>query len=171
MKKLVGAVLAFLLMGAISAPAVAQASAAGAPAIAPKAQPPKGFETLGWLAGTRYIDRDGVRSYETWTGVSGGLISGSVASATNGGLAEFFMVGPNEQGVYGLKTANTTRGLTNWTFRPIKSIEPGKIVFADATGSFSIEATPDGGIHNIALRVVDGKETKSGEWFWLPVSK
>ena len=168
MKKLVGAVLSSFLIGAIAARAFAQAPAATAVA---KVQPPKGFDTLGWLAGTRYIERNGVKSYETWTGVSGGLISGSVASATNGGLAEFFMVGPNEQGVYGLKTANTTKGLTNWSFRPVKSIEPGKIVFADATGSFSIEATPDGGIHNIAMRVVDGKETKSGEWFWLPITK
>lgn len=167
MKKLVGAVLSSLLIGAMAAPAFVQTPAAQAA----KVQPPKGFDMLGWLAGTRYIERDGVKSHETWTGVSGGLISGSVASAVNGGLAEFFMVGPNEQGVYGLKTANTARGLTNWTFRPIKSIEPGKIVFADATGSFSIEATPDGGIHNIAMRVADGKKTKSGEWFWLPMSK
>ena len=71
MKKLVGAVLSSLLMGAIAAPAVAQAPVAQA---APnKVQPPRGFDTLGWLAGTRYIERDGVKSYETWTGVSGGI--------------------------------------------------------------------------------------------------
>jgi hypothetical protein len=134
-----------------------------------KPAPPKNFEALGWLAGTRYVERDGVKSYETWTGPAAGQISGSVASASNGGLVEFFKFGPNEAGVYGLATARTTTGLTNWSFRPLKTLEPRKIVFADATGSFSIEPTPDGGIHNIATRIVDGKESKSGEWFWLPV--
>jgi hypothetical protein len=134
-----------------------------------KPVPPKNFEALGWLAGTRYVERDGVKSYETWTGPAAGQISGSVASASNGGLVEFFKFGPNEAGVYGLATARTTTGLTNWTFRPLKTLEPRKIVFADATGSFSIEPTSDGGIHNIATRIVDGKESKSGEWFWLPV--
>ncbi|HEV7693663.1 MAG TPA: hypothetical protein VGO52_22700 [Hyphomonadaceae bacterium] len=166
---LVRAMVSALALAAIATPVVAQTPATQA--AAPKAQPPKGFDTLGWLAGTRYVERSGVKSYETWTGISGGLISGSVASATNGGLAEFFVVGPNEQGVYGLKSANTTKGLTNWSFRPIKSITPGKIVFADATGSFSIEATPDGGIHNIATRVTDGKEAQTGEWFWLPIAQ
>ena len=136
---------------------------------APKAEPPKGFETLTWLAGTRYVERDGVRSYETWTGPSGGYISGAVAAAAGGGMVEFFKVGPNDQGVYGLSSARTTTGLDKWGFRPIRSIEPGKIVFADASGSFSIEATPDGGIHNIATRITDGKEQKTGEWFWLPI--
>jgi hypothetical protein len=129
-----------------------------------KPAPPKNFEALGWLAGTRYVERDGVKSYETWTGPAAGLISGSVASASNGGLVEFFKFGPNEAGVYGLTT-----GLTNWTFRPLKTLDPRKVVFADATGSFSIEPTPDGGIHNIATKIVDGKESKSGEWYWLPV--
>ena len=167
MNKLACALLSSVLLGAIAAPAFAQ-TPTPAPATA-KVQPPKGFEKLGWLAGTRYIDRSGTKSYETWTGISGGLISGAVASASNGGLAEFFVIGPNEQGVYGLKVANTTKGLTNWTFRPIVLLEPKKIKFADATGSFSIESTPDGGIHNIATRIADGKETQSGEWFWLPM--
>ena len=49
-------------------------------------------------------------------------------------------------------------------------LEPGRIVFAhpDGSSSFSIEATPDGGIHNVATRMVDGKATPSGEWYWLP---
>ncbi len=170
MNKLAFAVLSSILVGAGAAPALAQATTTSAPAVAQKASPPAGFEKLGWLAGTRYIDRgNGVKSYETWTGISAGLITGAVASATNGGLAEFFVIGPNEEGVYGMKVANTTKGLTNWTFRPMVLLEPNKIKFADATGSFSIESTPDGGIHNIATRIVDGKESQSGEWFWLPV--
>lgn len=169
MNKLACAILSSVLIGTIAAPAFAQ-TPTPAPAAA-KAQPPKGFEKLGWLAGTRYIDRSGTKSYETWTGISGGLISGAVASASGGGLAEFFVIGPNEQGVYGLKVANTTKGLTNWTFRPIVLLEPNKIKFADGTGSFSIESTPDGGIHNVATKIVDGKESQSGEWFWLPMTK
>ena len=158
-----------VLIGAIATPALEQPPTAPAAAAA-KAAPPKGFEKLGWLAGTRYIDRGaGVRSYETWTGPSGGYVSGAVASASGGGLAEFFVIGPNDQGVYGLKVANTTKGLTNWTFRPIVILEPGKIKFADNTGSFSIESTPDGGIHNIATKIESGKETQTGEWFWLPL--
>ena len=162
------ALLSAVLIGAIATPALAQTPTAPAAAAA-KAAPPKNFDTLGWLAGTRYIDRSGTKSYETWTGISGGLISGAVASASGGGLAEFFVIGPNEQGVYGLKVANTTKGLTNWTFRPIVLLEANKIKFADGTGSFSIESTPDGGIHNVATKIVDGKESQSGEWFWLPV--
>jgi hypothetical protein len=121
MNKLACALLSSVLVGTMAAPALAQ-TPTPAPAAA-KAQPPKGFEKLGWLAGTRYIDRSGTKSYETWTGISGGLISGAVASASGGGLAEFFVIGPNEQGVYGLKVANTTKGLTNWTFRPIVLLE------------------------------------------------
>jgi hypothetical protein len=136
---------------------------------AKKVDAPKGFDSLTWLAGTRYIERNGSRSYETWTGPSGGLISGSVASATGGGLVEYFRIGPNEDGVYGLMTANSTRGLTDWSFRPMKSLEAGRIVFADDKGSFSIESTPDGGIHNIATRVENGQERQTGEWFWLPL--
>jgi hypothetical protein len=168
MKKLACAVLSSLVFAAAAAPALAQTTT---PATTPaKAAPPKGFDSLGWLAGTRYIDRgNGVKSYETWTGPAGGYVSGAVASPSNGGLAEFFVIGPNDQGVYGLKVANTTKGLTNWTFRPIVILEPGKIKFADATGSFSIEHTPDGGIHNIATKIENGKETQTGEWFWLPV--
>ena len=155
-----------ILSGVLMAGLLAATTAQAQPA---KLAPPKNFEALGWLAGTRYVERDGVKSYETWTGPAAGLISGSVASATGGGLVEFFKFGPNEAGVYGLTTARTTTGLTNWTFWPLKTLEPRKIVFADATGSFSIEPTPDGGIHNIATRIVDGKESKSGEWFWLPL--
>ena len=159
MKRLIGSVLLIAMT----------AGAASAQTPAAKVDAPKGFDSLTWLAGTRYIERNGSRSYETWTGPSGGYISGAVASGTGAGLVEFFKVGPNEQGVYGLSSARTTTGLDKWGFRPIKSIEPGKIVFADATGSFSIESTPDGGIHNIATRIVDGKETQTGEWFWLPM--
>ena len=159
MKHLIGSVVLLAMM----------AGAASAQAPAAQGKAPEGFESLTWLAGTRYIDRNGSRSYETWTGPSGGYISGAVASATGGGLVEFFKIGPNEQGAYGLSSARTTTGLDKWGFRPIRSIEPGKIVFADATGSFSIESTPDGGIHNIATRIADGKETQTGEWFWLPM--
>ncbi len=134
-----------------------------------KPAPPANFAGLTWLAGTYFIERDGVRSYETWTGPSAGQISGSVASASNGGLIEFFKFGPNEAGVYGLMTARTTTGLDKWTFRPLKTLEPRKIVFADAAGSFSIEPTADGGIHTWATRVTDGKEAQTGEWFWKPV--
>lgn len=166
MKSLAFVLLSSVLAGSMAAPALAQT-----PTTAPatKATPPKGFDTLGWLAGTRYIDRNGTKSYETWTGPSGGYVSGAVASASGGGLAEFFVIGPNEQGVYGLKVANTNKGLTNWSFRPITVLEKGKIKFADGTGSFSIESTPDGGIHNIATRIENGKETQTGEWFWLPM--
>lgn len=144
-------------------------AATGVQAQPAKAPVPANFEALSWLAGTRYIERDGARSYETWTGPAAGLISGSVASVSGGGLIEFFKFGPNEAGVYGLATARTTTGLSNWSFRPLKTLEPRKIVFADATGSFSIEPTADGGIHNVATRIVDGKEAKSGEWYWLPL--
>jgi hypothetical protein len=167
MRTITFAVLASVMATCAVSPCFAQASDAKAPAH--KAQPPKGFETLSWLAGTRYIERDGVKSYETWTGPSGGYISGSVASASGGGLVEFFMVGPNAAGVYGLSSARTTTGLTTWSFRPVRSLEAGRIVFADDTGGFSIEKTPDGGIHNIATRITSGKEEKSGEWYWLPV--
>lgn len=161
-----------LLASALSTGALAPCFAQAAPKTqTQKAAPPAGFDSLTWLAGTRYVERDGVKSYETWTGPSGGYISGSVASATGGGLVEFFMVGPNDKGVYGLSSARTTTGFDTWSFRPIRSLAPGKIVFADETGSFSIEATPDGGIHNIATRVTNGKEEKSGEWFWLPIKK
>lgn len=169
MKALVTAVvLAGLLAGASGASAWAQQGPAQAGAVA-KAAPPAGFEGLGWLAGTYFIDRNGVRSYETWTGPAAGQISGSVASASNGGLVEFFKFGPNEAGVYGLMTARTSTGLSNWTFRPLKSLSGKKIVFADAAGSFSIESTADGGIHTWATRIVDGKESQTGEWFWKPV--
>jgi hypothetical protein len=134
-----------------------------------KAQAPKGFDQLGWIAGTRYIERDGARSYETWTAPAAGLISGAVASVTGGGLQEFFAFGPNAQGVYGLATARTTTGLQTWTFRPMKSLEANKVVFADGAGSFSIERMADGGIHNIAARIENGKESQSGEWFWKPL--
>lgn len=160
--KLAAAALAIALTGALAATTAAVAQPAANPA-------PKNFAALTWLAGTRYVERDGVRSYETWTGPAAGRISGAVASASNGGLAEFFMFGPNDKGVYGLTTARTTTGLTNWSFRPVKTLEANKIVFADDKGSFSIEPTPDGGIHNIATTIANGKETKSGEWFWLPV--
>jgi hypothetical protein len=133
------------------------------------AEPPKGFNSLDWLAGTRYISRDdGSKSYETWTGPSGGRISGAVATGSNGGMVEFLWIGPNEQGVYGLSTANSNTGLTTWRFLPLKSIEPGKIIFAAADGSrsFSIESVKDGAIHNVSLRVVDGKTVKQ-EWLWL----
>ena len=83
MNKLACALLSSVLVGTMAAPALAQ-TPTPAPAAA-KAQPPKGFEKLGWLAGTRYIDRSGTKSYETWTGISGGLISGAVASASGGG--------------------------------------------------------------------------------------
>src|SRR5688572_10353553 len=136
MRKLVFAAVSSTLLAVFVGVGHAQPPAQPA-AQAPKVQPPRGFETLTWLAGTRYIDRNGTKSYETWTGPAAGLVSGSVASATGGGLVEFFRIGPNEQGVYGLMTANSNRGLSNWTFRPLKSLEPGKIVFADASGSFS----------------------------------
>lgn len=138
------------------------------------AQPPKAkvdISSLGWLAGTRYIAReDGSKAYETWTGPAGGVVSGAVASPTNGGMSEFFRIAPNEKGEYGLHTANTNGGLTNWRFQPLKSIEPGKIVFADPDGSrsFSIESVPGGAIHNVSLRTVDGKSTRQ-EWMWLMV--
>ncbi len=169
MKRIAIALLVSALATGALAPSLGQTPAPTAPA--PKAQPPEGFATLTWLAGTRYIERDGVKSYETWTGPSGGYISGAVASATGGGLVEFFMVGPNDKGEYGMSSARTTTGFATWTFRPIRTVAPGKIVFADETGSFSIEATPDGGIHNIATRITNGKEEKSGEWFWLPIGK
>ncbi|MGD2133770.1 MAG: DUF6265 family protein [Maricaulaceae bacterium] len=127
--------------------------------------------SLTWLAGTRHIAReDGTISYETWTGPSGGVVSGSVAAAINGGFVEFFRVMPNEDGVYGLHTANSAAGLDNWRFTPLQSIEPGKVVFAmpDGSSSFSIEATPDGGIHNIAMGMRDGELVQTGEWYWLP---
>ena len=161
-----------LLTAGLSIGAFAPSFAQGVTAAqSQKPEPPAGFNSLTWLAGTRYVERDGVRSYETWTGPSGGYISGSVASATGGGLVEFFMVGPNDKGVYGLSSARTTTGFDTWSFRPIRSLEPGRIVFGDSTGSFSIEAMRDGGIHNIATRVTNGKEEKSGEWFWLPITK
>lgn len=139
-----------------------------------QAQPPKAkvdIASLGWLAGTRYIARDdGSKSYETWTGPAAGIVSGAVASPNNGGLSEFFRIGPNDKGEYGLLTANTNTGLTSWRFQPLKSLEPGKIVFAEADGSrsFSIEAVPGGAIHNVALRTEAGKTTKT-EWMWLPI--
>ena len=69
--------------------------------------------------------------------------------------SRYIKVGPNEEGVYGMMSANTTKGLANWSFRPVKSITPGRIVFADATGSFSIEKTLDGGI-----RLIEAEEAK-----------
>ena len=124
---------------------------------------------LEWLAGTRYIAReDGSKSYETWTGPSGNRVSGAVSAAVNGGLVEFLWIGPNDDGVYGLSTANSGTGLTNWRFLPLQSISPGRIVFAAADGSrsFSIESVKDGAIHNVSLRTVDGKTVKQ-EWLWL----
>lgn len=129
------------------------------------------INSLGWLAGTRYIARDdGSKSYETWTGPAGGVVSGAVASPNNNGMSEFFRIGANEKGEYGLTTANTNTGLSSWRFQPLKSLEPGKIVFADADGSrsFSIEHVAGGAIHNVSLRLVDGKTVKQ-EWMWLPV--
>jgi hypothetical protein len=131
-----------------------------------KVPPPKNFDALTWIAGTRFIERDGVKSYETWTGPAAGQISGTVASVSNGGLLEYFRFGPNEAGVYGLSTARTTTGLANWSFRPVKTLEARKVVFADAKGSFTMEPMPDGDLHTYATSIVDGKETKTGEWFW-----
>ena len=76
----------------------------------------------------------------------------------------------NEDGVYGLFVSNSNDGLDKWSFSPLAELEPGRIVFAkpDGSSSFSIEATPDGGIHNVASRKVDGKITVVGEWYWLP---
>lgn len=134
---------------------------------ATKAAVPKGLEKLTWLPGTRYIDRaDGTRSYETWTGLSGGYIAGAVATPSNGGMAEFFMIGPNEQGVYGMKVTNTMKGITNWAFRPITVLEDKKIKFSDGAATFSIEETPNGGIRTAAGKIENGKETQTGEWFW-----
>ena len=150
---------------------LASAASAQPPAAAPKAAPKVDISSLTWLAGTRYIARpDGSKSYETWTGPAGGVVSGAVASPNKGGMSEFFRVAPNDKGEYGMSTANTNGGLTNWTFRPLKSIEPGKVVFADPDGShsFSIEAVPGGAIHNVAITVANGKTTKT-EWMWLPV--
>ena len=68
-------------------------------AVAQQAKPK--IESLTWLAGTRYIDRpDGSRSYETLTGPTAGIVTGSVDSPNNGGLSEFFRIGPNEKGEY-----------------------------------------------------------------------
>ncbi len=126
--------------------------------------------SLTWLAGTRHIEReDGSIAYETWTGPAGGVVSGAVAANLGGGFIEYFRIMRNDDGVYGLFTANTREGLDKWKFRPLAELKEGRIVFADESGSFSIEATPDGGIHNIARRKVDGKMEKAGEWFWKPL--
>jgi len=130
------------------------------------------LNSLTWLAGTRYIAKeDGSKSYETWTGPSGNRVSGSVAAAINGGFVEFFWIGPNEQGVFGLHTSNSGVGLNNWTFLPIKSLQPGRIVFGLADGSrdFSIESVANGAIHNVSTRIVDGKTVKQ-EWLWLALT-
>jgi hypothetical protein len=128
------------------------------------------ISSLTWLHGTRYIERaDGSRAYETWIGPAAGLMSGAVVSSSGGGLVEYFRIGPNEDGVIGLSVANSTRGLTNWRFSPLLSLEPGKVVFGEPDGSrgFSIESTPDGGIHNVSTTVTNG-ETSMQEWYWLP---
>jgi hypothetical protein len=151
---------------AASLVAISLLSIGAANAQSAKAAPPKNFEGLTWIAGTRFIERDGVKSYETWTGPAAGQISGTVASASNGGLLEFFKFGPNEAGVYGLSTARTTTGLANWSFRPLKTLEARKVVFADAKGSFTMEPLPDGDLHTYATTITDGKEAKTGEWFW-----
>ena len=156
------ALLSLATIGSMTAHSLAQT-----PTAAKKAALPEGLDKLGWLAGTRYIDRpDGTRSYETWTGLSGGYISGAVATASNGGMAEFFVIGPNEQGVYGMRVTNTVKGLTNWSFRPITVLEPKKIKFSDGANSFSIEETANGGIRTAAAKIENGKETQTGEWFW-----
>lgn len=153
---------------AMSAPVLAdhhESEEAAAPDAAPD------IASLTWLAGTRHIARDdGTISYETWTGPSGGVVSGSVAAAINGGFVEFFRIMPNEDGVYGLHVTNSAEGLDSWRFTPLAEIEPGRVLFAqpDGSSSFSIEATDDGGIHNVAKRLVDGEETVTGEWFWKP---
>jgi hypothetical protein len=127
--------------------------------------------SLTWLAGTRHIVRDdGTIAYETWTGPSGGVVSGAVAAAIGSGFVEFFRIMPNEEGVYGLFVANSNDGLDKWSFSPLSELVPGRIVFAqtDGSSSFSIESTPDGGIHNVATRMVDGQSKVVGEWYWLP---
>ena len=155
--------LAALMAGliAIGAPVLALEDQAGAPDIA----------SLTWLAGTRHIVRDdGTIAYETWTGPAGGVVSGAVAASLGGGFIEYFRIMPNDEGVYGLHVANTREGLDHWRFTPLAELEPGRIAFVQLDGSsgFSIEATSDGGIHNVATRMVDGKQTVVGEWYWLP---
>lgn len=132
---------------------------------------PVDLSSLKWLAGTRYIARDdGSISYETWTGPAGGRVSGAVAAPISGGFVEFFWIGPNEHGTYGFSSANSGTGLTNWRFLPLKSIEPGRIVFAEKDGSrsFSIESVANGAIHNVSTRIENGKTVKQ-EWLWLAV--
>jgi hypothetical protein len=158
-KTLLVALAASLLV--VGAPALAEDGETATPDIA----------SLTWLAGTRHIVRDdGTIAYETWTGPAGGVVSGAVAAAIGGGFVEFFRIMPNDDGVYGLFVANSSAGLDKWRFTPLSELEPGRIVFAHADGSssFSIEATPDGGIHNVSTRMVDGKPTVGGEWYWLP---
>ncbi len=38
---------------------------------------------------------------------------------------------------------------------------------SDANKSFSIEETANGGICTAAAKIENGKETQTGEWFWL----
>ncbi len=121
---------------------------------------------LDWLTGTRQIvGANGVVSYETFITTPDGLVAGAAISPRDGGNVELFHFGENEEGVYGLSLTSTSRGLKEWVFVPLKSVEEGQIVFGNESWTFSISATPNGGTHNVSRTIVDGEVTVQ-EWHW-----
>lgn len=137
-----------------------------------QAQTPEGAETLDWMQGVRVHTNDnGSQVLEAFLGPVNGVVTGTALTVLGPERAytEYHKIGPNADGVYGLDVANTANGM-NWTFTPLKSIEPGKITFQTANGALTISYAHGEGdvIDAQVVRVADG-QTTTQNWHFVPV--
>jgi hypothetical protein len=134
----------------------------------PPAVLPAGVETLTWMEGARvHTNANGTKVYEAFIGPVNGVVTGTALTTLGaaGAYTEYHKIGPNAEGVYGLDVANT-RSQMQWTFTPLKAIEPGRIIFQTADGALMIMyySEPGGGIGSkVDRKGADGKMTTQ-EW-------
>ena len=66
-----------------------------------------------------------------------------------------------------MKIRHITSGL-QFPEGPI-AMDDGSVLLVEIARGTLSRVTPDGGIHNIATKIENGKETQTGEWYWLPL--
>lgn len=159
MKTLIAAALAAL---ALSGAAIAQP---------PASKPARDGATLTWLVGSRvHHNANGTLIYEAFIGPMNGVVTGTALSGigTNAAYTEYHKFAPNADGVYGLAVMNSRTNA--WSFTPMKSIEPGKVVFESADGNARITywSKGEGKVGASSERTADGKTTRT-EWSFDPL--
>lgn len=128
--------------------------------------------SLTWLAGDRvHTGANGAKVYEAFIGPVNGVVTGTALSGAGAGAyTEFHRFAPNAEGRFGLSVQNSRTNA--WNFTPLKSIEPGKVVFESTDGATRITYWDKGqGVVGASVdRITNGQTTRT-EWSFAPVKK